>query len=48
MKKSGKRPVTFYRCRCGYEFELPLGKYGCPSCEGTHTATIVMEGEPWP
>ena len=28
-----------YRCLCGNEFELKLGKYGCPNCEGGNIAS---------
>lgn len=30
-----------YECGCGYSFPENLGKYGCPNCEGDHTAELV-------
>lgn len=32
-----------YICRCGYDFCVDLGKYGCPSCEGDNVATLKRQ-----
>lgn len=31
----------YYKCRCGYEFEESLGKYGCANCGGCYTAKLT-------
>jgi hypothetical protein len=36
-------PTEFYRCRCGFQFSLEGGKYGCANCCGDDTAEIVEE-----
>lgn len=30
-----------YTCKCGCDFNIELGKYGCPSCEGDNIATLI-------
>src|SRR6516165_9940016 len=50
--------AEFYRCRCGFQFSLELGKFGCANCCGDDTAEFVEEtaldvfmraiaGNPW-
>ena len=39
----GETRVEFYRCGCGFDFELALGKYGCPNCCGDFEAEIQAE-----
>jgi len=34
-----------YRCRCGATFEESLGKYGCPECEASEGAALLIQAE---
>jgi len=35
--------TELYRCRCGFQFSLECGKYGCANCCGDDVAEIVEE-----
>jgi hypothetical protein len=35
--------MELYRCRCGFQFSIELGKFGCANCCGDYSAEIVEE-----
>jgi len=38
-----KKAIQWYYC-CWYYFDVSLGKYGCPNCEGKKAAKLVTRG----
>jgi hypothetical protein len=38
LKPSKIVPPAFYGCKCGHKFDIALGVYGCPNCEGDYGA----------
>lgn len=43
VDRVGQVVESFYRCNCGYEYKLKLGKYGCPNCCGEGGPARVIE-----
>ncbi|HEX5790205.1 MAG TPA: DNA cytosine methyltransferase [Luteolibacter sp.] len=40
---TGAAPGVDLRCGCGYRFDLSLGAYGCPNCEGDNGPAVSCQ-----
>lgn len=40
---AGSAPGVDLRCGCGYRFDLSLGAYGCPNCEGDNGPAVSCQ-----
>ena len=34
-------PLSYYRCRCGFNFHESLGCHGCPKCDARRPARLI-------